>query len=260
MSDYDVFARTYDREFGKLTDDLGFYTDLAGETGGPALEMAVGTGRVALAVARAGTPVVGVDASPAMLAKLREKLEAEPDLPVTAVRGDMRTADVTDRGPFGLVYCPARAFLHLLTVEDQLAAVRNARRHLREDGLFAGNVFWPRVDLLSRRSGSGEGFVAYGEFEDPDSGRRAITYESSRVDLRRHLIRATFRAEELTDTGEIARTELRDVVLTWIWPRELEHLLWRAGFELAALYGDFERTPFEEGGGELVWIARRRDG
>lgn len=258
MSAYDVCARTYDLEYGKLTDDLDLYADLARETGGPALELAVGTGRVALAVARAGAPVVGVDSSPAMLAKLRAKLAKEPGLDVTPVEGDMRTADVTDRGPFGLVYCPARAFLHLLTVEDQLAALGNARRHLREDGLLAGNFFWPDVHLLARRAGRGEPFVAAHEFTDPDTERRCVVYESSRVDLRSHLIRASFRVEEMAADGEVVRTELRDLILTWIWPRELEHLLFRAGFELRNLWGDFRRTPFPEGGSELVFTARAR--
>ena len=66
-----------------------------------------------------------------------------------------------------------------------------------------------------------------------------------------------FRTEEVDADGVVKRTAIRELVLTWIWPRELAHLLARAGLELVDLFGDFDGTPFAEGGDELVWIARK---
>lgn len=255
---YERFARTYDLEYGRLTEDITFYVDRAKETGGPALELAVGTGRVAIAIAREGIPVTGIDVTPAMLDVLRGKLAAEPGLDVHAVEGDMRDVDVTDRGPFGLVYVPARAFNHMLTVEDQLAALANARRHLRPDGLFAGNTFFPRVDSLARRQVRADGWDWPDEHRDPDTGHRVLVSELSRTNPREQRIEVLMRAEHMAESGEIVKTEMRELTLTYYWPRELEHLLRRAGFELTHLYGDFAGTPFADGGDELVWVAGPR--
>jgi SAM-dependent methyltransferase len=254
---YAPFARTYDLEYGTFRDDVAHYVDLALRTGGPVLELAVGTGRVALAVAREGIPVVGIDACPEMLAVLRRKLGAEPELPVRAVEADMRSFDVSDRGPFALALCPARAFLHLLTVEDQLGCLASVRRHLRDGGLFAGNLFHPDVGLISRGLGGEGAGHAEEEFIDPDSGRRVIVSCRSWYDPPRQHIRTRFRAEEVSAEGEIVETRIRELTLCWIGPRELEHLLARAGFELVSLAGDFAGTPFPEAAEELVWVARK---
>ena len=255
---YAAYARTYDSEYGRLTEDIPFYVSLAKETGGPALEIAIGTGRVAIPIAREGIPVFGIDLTPEMLQVLEAKLSAEPGLPVTAIEADMREFDLTEHGPFGLIYCPGRVFLHMLEVKDQLAALANFRRHLADDGLFSGNIFFPRVDIIDKRQNRVRAWEWSHEYEDPDTGERTVVTEMTRVDSRTQRIVVLNRCESLDDTGRVTRTEMRDLVLTWIWPRELEHLLRRAGFELVHLYGDFERTPFSEGGDEMVWLARRR--
>lgn len=255
---YAAFARTYDIEYGLMTEDIPFYVSLAKETGGPALEVAVGTGRVAIPIAREGVPVFGVDNTPEMLGVLRGKLEAEPGLTVTVCEADMRDFDLTEHGPFGLIYCPGRVFLHMLEVTDQLAALANFRRHLRDDGLFAGNVFFPRVDLIDKGQSRVRAWEWSHEYEDPDSGQRTISTFMARHDSRTQRVSVLMRCDSLDEAGRVTGAEVRDVTLTWIWPRELEHLLHRAGFELVDLYGDFERTPFEEGGDEMVWLARRR--
>ena len=79
-SEYDAFAAIYDVQSGTFEDDLGFYLGLAREAEPPVLELATGTGRVSLPIARAGVSIVGVDSSAEMLAVARRKLEGEPGL------------------------------------------------------------------------------------------------------------------------------------------------------------------------------------
>jgi SAM-dependent methyltransferase len=256
--DYSTYARTYDLEYGTMSSDLPFYVGLAKRTGGPVLELAIGTGRVAIPIAREGIPVYGLDSTPAMLGVLERKLEAEPDLPLGFVEGDMRDFDLTEHGPFPLVTCPARAFLHMLTVEDQLRCLENVRRHLADGGLFAGNIFFPSVAILNKRQNLVRTWEWSHEYEDPDTGEHVVVTELTRADSRWPRVIVKSRCESLDEEGVVTRTEIRDLVLTYIWPRELEHLLHRAGFELERLYGDFEGTPFSEGGDELVWVARKR--
>jgi SAM-dependent methyltransferase len=256
---YAPFARTYDLEYGRLGEDLPFYTDLARETGGPVLELAIGTGRVSLPIAREGIRVVGLDSSPAMLEVLAGKLEKEPDLPLSWVEGDMRDFDLSEMGPFKLITCPARAFLHLVTIEDQLATLACIRRHLDDDGIFAGNLFFPALSVIQRGYEGPHCWVYGDEYVDPDTGLRVIVSHMNRHDPRTQFIRAQFRHEHMSESGEILETEIREHELSWIWPRELEHLLARAGFRIEALYGDYDRTPFPEASNELLWVARKAD-
>jgi hypothetical protein len=146
----------------------------------------------------------------------------------------------------------------MLTVEDQLAALANALRHLKPDGLFAGAFFFPRADLIASREIRGSGWLWPDEYEDPDTGRRVLVSELGRTRPRDQRIEVFVRAEHLDERGEVVKTEMRELRLAYIWPRELEHLLWRAGFALEHLYGDFEGTPFSEGGDEIVFVARPR--
>jgi ubiquinone/menaquinone biosynthesis C-methylase UbiE len=256
-SSYAPFARTYDLEYGKLETDLPFYTDLARETGGPVLEMAVGTGRVAIPIAREGLRVFGIDSCPEMLTVLAKKLENEPGLPITWVEADMRDFDLSEMGPFKLITCPARAFLHMVTVEDQLAALSCVRRHLDDDGIFAGNMFFPGLEIIRRGFRGPHSWVYGDEYVDPDTGLRVVISHMNRHDPRTQFIRAQFRHEHMSESGEVVKTEVHTLEMSWIWPRELEHLFARAGLRIETLYGDFDRTPFPEASNEMLWVARK---
>jgi ubiquinone/menaquinone biosynthesis C-methylase UbiE len=225
------------------------------------LELACGTGRVAIPVAQAGIEVVGIDSSPAMLEKFHARL---PELP-SAVRdritlhvADMREFDLgADR--FTLVYCPFRAFLHLLTVEDQLAALRNVHRHLQPGGRFAVNFFNPSVTIIARSLTShGRAIRPIQEYTHPDTGNTVIVHLTSRHDVVEQIIRDFRVEEEIDGTGRVLQRTYKPLTLRWIYRYEFEHLLARCGLEVEALYGGFDRRPFADDLDELIWIARKR--
>src|SRR5436305_12543618 len=115
MAEYDVWAPDYDDWAAEMTEDVPFYVDLAHEAGEPIVELGVGTGRVAIPIAReTGKRVIGIDTSPAMLAVGRERAG---DLPVEFREGDFR--DFTVEEPVDLVICPFRALLHAPTFADK---------------------------------------------------------------------------------------------------------------------------------------------
>src|SRR5437762_1630373 len=119
----------YDLVFTPDQSDVPFYTGLARACGGPVLEIGIGTGRVALPIARSGISVVGIDRSEEMLAALETKIRREKlSRRVRAERADMRDFDL--RRKFPLVIVPFRAFLHNLTTADQIACLEACRRHL----------------------------------------------------------------------------------------------------------------------------------
>ncbi|HET8527720.1 MAG TPA: class I SAM-dependent methyltransferase [Gaiellaceae bacterium] len=134
MSDYDAWAHDYDLWAAGTTADVPFYVSLAHEAAEPIVELAAGTGRIAIPIAReTGKRVIGIDRSPAMLAVGRERAG---DLPVDFRLGDFR--DFTVEQPVELVICPARSLLHAPSLADKRAVFDAAARALKPGGRFGG--------------------------------------------------------------------------------------------------------------------------
>lgn len=251
-------ALFYDCVATGVEGDVGFYVEEARAAGSPVLELGCGTGRLLIPVAEAGLAIVGLDASPDMLAIAGDKLErcgSDIQNRVQLVRGDMR--DFALSGAFSLVTIPYRAFLHNLSVEDQLRTLERVREHLSRDGRLIFNVFDPRAELLAagrwtmppeRRR----------EFLHPQTGNRVAIKEDFRYDQDRQFVDGAFVFEEIdAATGNIVATTQSPLTLRYVFRYEMAHLLALSGFRVEALFGDFKRAPFRPGG-EQIWVAKRR--
>lgn len=259
LSEYDVFAEDYDRRYAGYAPDIPFYVEEAKRSGGPALELGCGTGRVMIPVAEAGVEVVGLDGSPAMLEKLRAKL---PTLPETVrsrmrvIQGDMRNFDLGQQ--FALVYIPFRAFLHLLTVEEQKAALACIRRHLRDGGRLALNFFNPALEVIAGATRRWQPF-----FEAPReefvkaNGNRVVVWNPRHYDAVNQIIESFLVNEEIDSSGRVVDRQYVPLTLRWIYRFEFEHLLAACDFEVEALYGTFDRQPFTREEQELIWVAHK---
>jgi SAM-dependent methyltransferase len=260
----DAFADIYDFEYGTVTVDLDFYVEHARSAQSPVLELACGTGRVTLAIARAGIPIVGVDSSQRMLAVAREKVArldesgetAVRPLPVQLVQADMRDFDLVQR--FGLALIPARSFLHLLDPADHVQVLKRIHQHLLPGGKLALNFFVPNLRMIAEHSTStGQMLRYWRDSTDPESGRSVKVWESRRYDVHEQRIYQQFRYEEVDGDGTVLSTRYRGYTLCYIWPREMQHLLVRCGFDIVDLYGGFDHEPFHERSSEQIWVARR---
>ena len=139
MDPYAGFAAVYDAWSQDMTEDVGFYVELARETDGPVVELAVGTGRIAIPVAEAtGRQVIGIDLSPAMLAIAREHAAAA-GVALDLRLGDMRRLELVE--PAALITCPFRSLLHLPTWADRRLVFERVAASLRPGGRFAWNSF-----------------------------------------------------------------------------------------------------------------------
>ena len=253
-TEYDAFADVYEVQYGTMEADLDFYVGEAKAASPPVLELACGTGRVTLPIAQAGVSIVGVDSSPRMLDRAKERAARHGPLPVRWLQADMRSFELEER--FGLAIIPARSFLHLLNPEDQIQALANIRKHLAPGGRLILNLFVPDLRIIAEHTTTTKEMLKFlSEFADPASGARVAVWESRRYDLHLQRIYQQYRYEQLDSEGFVVATRYRSFTLCYIWPREMEHLLVRCGFESEAVYGWFDRRPFDGDSKEQIWVA-----
>jgi ubiquinone/menaquinone biosynthesis C-methylase UbiE len=220
------FADRYDEWSAGMTEDVPFYVELARDTEGPIVELAVGSGRVAIPVAEAtGRPVLGIDTSPAMLAQARERA-AEAGVELELREGDMSDLQLDEAA--GLVYCPFRGLLHVHAWADRRRLFERVAASLRPGGRFAWNAFAFDHAVAARLDGHHK--------EEPVPHDLQYDVGDNRVDI-------------TLDGGTSS--------LWWATKNEWLGLIDVAGLEVEALYGWFDRRPFDDESREYVWVTRR---
>ena len=233
-------ARFFDERAAAVYDELNglawpamveVLAQLAGN--GRALELAIGTGRVALPLAARGVSVSGIELSPDMLARLRAKPGGDG---VEVVEGDMTTARVA--GEFSLVYLVYNTITNLTSQDEQVACFENAARHLAPGGCFLIEVYLPILRLLPpgerfRVFTDEPGYHAYDEYADP----------ASQLQWSHHV--------RLREDGTYRRVSMP---FRYVWPAELDLMARIAGLRLTERWEDWERTPFTESSTQHVSV------
>lgn len=229
---YDGIAPIYDPWSRSVVEDVDFYVEEALVSGGPVVELAVGTGRIAVPIAKAGVRVIGVDESPAMLEGARAYAERENVSPLVDLRlGDLRDPPVDERVPLATV--PFRSLLHMPDEHQKLRALTAAASVLEPGGRFVFDVFAPSPEDIEETDGRWlEREPGIFERAEWDSQARTLT---------------------LSVRGESGETSF---VLAWLSNDEWWALLEQAGFQVVGCYGWFDRRPYS-GGEDTVWVARR---
>ena len=240
---------------GPVDGDVAFYCRLAGETGGPVLDVGCGTGRVAVALAADGHDVVGLDLSAPMLRiaeQRRQTLASDVAAHLSFIHADMRTLALGRRFP--LIVTPSRVFQFMLTPETQREALLSLRDHLRPEGLLVLDLFDPLLDFVV----PGAQFPPRrGEVIHPVTGNR-VTWEVTgrSPDPTHQLINEEWTTWEIGPAGDVLRTDIERLTLRWSLRAELRLLFELVGLEVVAEYGDFVAGP-PAYGREQVWVLRR---
>jgi SAM-dependent methyltransferase len=224
-------AMSFDEDAAEIYDDtaqrgdematVAFLEQLA--QGGPALELAIGTGRIALPLLAQGIRVDGIDFSSAMVAKLRAKTGGAQ---IAVTIGDF--ADVAVPGAYRLIYVVFNTLFNLLTQDEQVRCFKNVADHLADDGCFVVEAYVPA--FLYRLQND-----QYVEAE-------AIQTDEVRLDLLRHDM-ATQTIEESHVTLSAAGVRLNPVVQRYAWPSELDLMARIAGLRLKERWGGWSREP-----------------
>jgi SAM-dependent methyltransferase len=245
-------ATYYDYTYRSLRADVEFYRRRARKSGGPILELGVGTGRVAMALADDGHEVVGVDMSPVMLERARLRAKMLTRGKVTLREGDIRSFRLRKRFP--LIVSPFNVLLHLYEPDDFAQCFECVARHLAPGGRFVFDVRVPDPRELARdpdRVYVGRPFV------HPSLGCKVRYTEQFRYDPIKQVQHVTIRF-----VPEKRGVKPVETLLTQrqIFPAELRGLLRLGGLQLKARYGDFSGRPLAPGDSlEVVEAARIGD-
>jgi SAM-dependent methyltransferase len=230
---YDAAPDVSQRADARAT--VAFLAQLAG--GGPALELAIGTGRVALPLAAQGVRVDGVDFSPAMVAKLRAKPGGDQ---LTVTMGNF--ADVPVQGTYRLIYLVFNTLFNLLTQDEQVRCFENVAAHLAEDGAFVVEAAVP-THLARLRDH---------QYVDAE----AIEVDRVWLDVGRY----DPATQQLSETHVLLSREgirLYPIVMRYAWPAELDLMARIAGLRLKERWGGWEREPFTAASAQHVSVYGR---
>ena len=227
MSWDERFALYYEEWSAAMTEDVPFYVGLARQADGPLVELAVGSGRVAIPVAAAtGRTVIGIDSSPAMLARARAAAAAA-GVELDLREGDMRDLELSE--PASMIYCPYRSLLHLPTWADRRRTFERVAGSLLPGGRFVWNAFAFDHRVAARRDGKRE--------EQPVPHSLHYDVAENRIDIN-------------LDGGGTSS-------LWWATKNEWLGLLDVSGLELEALYGSFDHSPLTNESREYIFVASR---
>jgi len=246
-------ADLYDLLFQDYTHDLDFYLGLARAARGPSLDVGYGTGRVLLRALDAGLDMDGLDDSAEMLARLRANAAARGLAPQVAL-ADMRGFRMPRR--YACVMIPFNAFAHVLSSDDQIAALRACREHLLPGGRLTFDVFSATVEMLATPPAEP---VLELEAMNPATGLKLHLYDGRRLDVVTQTQHSHIAIDELDARERVAHTHRFVTVVRWTWPSEMDLLLRLAGFERREIRGGFDGRPVEEHAESIVVSAWRDD-
>jgi len=228
-------GRQYDVMFPGSSDDIQFFSTFSRD---PVLELACGTGRLAIPLAQAGLNVTGIDIAEGMLNVARQKSSA-----VEWIHGDIRDFHLGKQ--FSTIIFINNALCHLLTLADFEAGMRCVREHLLPDGRFIIDVFVPSLSILMRDP---DKRFPFDEYHNPDGGKIVVT-SSNRYAADTQINHNTlhYRQPSGVETTGALTTRM-------YYPQELDALLKYNGFAIERKYEDYDRKPFDASAAKQIVI------
>ena len=252
-----AFARLYDLDLADDAADLDLLHALAARADGPVLELAVGTGRLAVPLAEDGHEVTGVDVDPAMLARARDRAAAAGPAVARRVRlveEDARSVRLPDAGDYRLAFIPLNSIFLMGSRTDQAATIRTLAAHLAPGGIAMIDAWLPDADDLARYDGR---LVLEWVREDAATGRLVTKSGSAVYEAATSSVVLTTIFEE-GRPGEPVVRWVRVDRLRLVSPDELVAAAEAAGLIVETLAGDYELDDMGPDAERVVLVARRR--
>ena len=248
-ADDERLAALYDLDVRLDDPAIDWFRGLARMTGAPVLELGVGTGRVAIPLAKDGHEVVGIDRSPAMLARAAARAK-EQRVRLTLVEADMRALSLARTFP--LVIIPFNTFL-MLTPDERWACLARCREHLTPTGRLAIDVFQPDPNVIAGRDAA---VREEWRRADRETGRMVTKFPSTRATVDETTFRWWFDEEQV---GGAIKRIAREATLHFLYRREAEIMFAAAGFEIDSVHGDYDGAAVSGTSARLLFVLRRRE-
>ena len=242
----------YDHEFKNRTQDVAWYASKYVQESGPVLEVAVGSGRIALKAVREGAHVVGIDLSKGMIEQAEKHRDSLPDPCRSKLElsvADMRDFDLGRT--FDLITCPFNAFMHMYTTEDAERCLRAMRAHLAPGGVMIMDILTPDFEYLSRSPYKRFPGI---RFKHPTHGGFYRYSEQSAYDPISQLNQMWLHYEREDPQCDGPESFCIQLSHRYFFPQEMRALLEHNGFRIDALFGDFEDDPLTPDAESMVWV------
>jgi len=250
----DDAAALYDLVWGDPSTDVQMYEQFARRGELPSLELGVGTGRVALHLGRAGLQVVGIDSAAPMLRRLEASLDTETAKRLSFVEADMRDFDLSPQR-FDLIYCAGNSFQHLLTTDDQAAALRCVGRHLAPGGVYVMQArALHAIDWGVERTPLNLRWVR----EIPGSAGRLMRFDSTTSSPSAQTATTTHFFDRVASDGSVNRRVI-EYTLRYTGLPELRALFDVAGLDLQNVYGDTDLSPYDDSSDTMILVATAKE-
>ncbi len=243
-------GRHYDAMNRDIVADIPFYVEQAKRANGPVLELACGTGRLAIPIAQSGIEIVGLDLSPSMLSHARDKAE-QSGVAITFVEGDCRSFAL--RRKFALIFIGFNSMQHMHDHASLAGLFACVRQHLADGGRFVFDVFNPKLSLLARQNNERK---HERDYEDPD-GNGTISFDHAvRYDDASQVAHIQCYFTRRGATGEHRDFRVEELNMRCFFPQELDQLVRAHGFDIVEKFGTFERKLFASGDPKQIVICR----
>jgi 2-polyprenyl-3-methyl-5-hydroxy-6-metoxy-1,4-benzoquinol methylase len=254
----DPIVKYYDETLAVTSSgDIAWFVEQAQASGRHVLDLACGTGRVAIALAEAGLNVAAIDSSLGMLQAFRDKLSGQPEAVQSRIsihEAEMHAFDLSES--FSTVVC-CDAFFHNLTMDHQLSCLHCIASHLIPNGRFVFNIPNPTIGFLSHAASSeGRIFKKRNEYPLEDTNDTILVEQAQDTNLSEQTITTSLRFKRFDAKHNLIETEESSWTTRFTFRYEAVHLLYRCGFEVESLTGNYRGAPVTENS-QLVFIAKK---
>jgi len=240
----------YDQENGTYYDDVKFLEKYASTTDGPIIDIACGTGRATIPLAKEGNELIGVDVHEGMLCAAKKK-SSELGLNIKWKKQDCTNLNLNVKS--NLIFTIGNSFQHFLTNKAQDDLLSSVHKHLHDGGLFIFGTRFPSLDELLQPPTE----EYWRSYIDQVSQQKVDVYTISSYDALTQLQHYTTIRKFVGMNGDIVNEKRTHITLRYVFPKEMERILSYNGFEIIGLYKDCNETPIDENSYEMIYVCRK---
>lgn len=242
--------RLYDEENNTYTDDIQFLLKLAFEIDGVIIDLACGTGRATIPLAKNGHRLIGVDLHSGMLNEARNKA-SNLHLEIDWIEQDCTNFSLNVKS--NLIYMVGNSFQHFLTNEEQDQLLTSVNKHLKNEGLFVFGTRFPSTEELFDSTNE----EYWKSYIDSDTQNKVEMYMISKYDALAQVQDNLTIRKIKKSSGEFVDEIRTNIRLRFVFPKEMERILAANGFDIIHVYEDWDETPLSNNANQMIYVCKK---